>query len=193
MPRGDELQFGPGGSAGGDEAGDSVHPEVSHASIRPRRLGRGGPRPSGPERSRAAGFNSAPAARPGGTPLKICRLDAPARLQFGPGGSAGGDRHALYGKVPGRTLQFGPGGSAGGDEEKKDKRSHFHELQFGPGGSAGGDAALTRWDALSEEASIRPRRLGRGGRRTGRNPIRWRYGFNSAPAARPGGTPSIQS
>ena len=157
------LQFGPGGSAGGDRYGVVVSDFGWQASIRPRRLGRGGP---GRRRGRAARlhrFNSAPAARPGGTPVHRLAGNVSEMLQFGPGGSAGGDQVRFKPERRPVRLQFGPGGSAGGDTRQRVNDAIEKLLQFGPGGSAGGDEESDDHMATERLASIRPRRLGRGG------------------------------
>ena len=185
----EKLQFGPGGSAGGDLTLRPEAAELGHASIRPRRLGRGG----------------------------LCRpangLPRSLRLQFGPGGSAGGDdawqadRHRhLVASIRPRRLGRGGRGSriafrrrANGFNSAPAARPggtfcvsmswiSCAELQFGPGGSAGGDAVHNCPLQLGVIASIRPRRLGRGGRREADRSDHGQRSFNSAPAARPGGT-----
>ena len=233
------LQFGPGGSAGGDRTITFGKIQLELASIRPRRLGRGGLRRQRPftggrgasirprrlgrgGRRRLSGgpvpagcFNSAPAARPGGTSRPGGRLVSTSVLQFGPGGSAGGDR--TYPTVPLRhrnasirPRRLGRGGQQsartsgrctkcfnsapaarpGGTGIPDSYQTTGEWLQFGPGGSAGGDAWRTGGKPLAKLASIRPRRLGRGGPRPRQTTLLAVDGFNSAPAARPGGTRS---
>ena len=208
------LQFGPGGSAGGDAAvwiriavgggsfnsAPAARPGGTSAPVSGRQpcvrfnsapaARPGGTRTTWPRNCTDRRFNSAPAARPGGTGEETVPMLAIGGLQFGPGGSAGGDlvRECFQFLRSGR-LQFGPGGSAGGDALGKGQLDSRYVASIRPRrlGRGGRPHRLAR-RRLGRWASIRPRRLGRGGPSSPASSPIPVCRFNSAPAARPGGT-----